>query len=689
MLISVCGKLRIYHLLVLISTTSVAQPGLEMKIFDVPPSIDGKIDSLEWFTNARKTKLIQLEPDRGQASTRQTEIYAGQFDDDLYFAFVCYVNSLNEISSRIQRRDQVSDSDDLVALVLDTYNDGRTSLLFLVNPLGTLADAKINDDGKNIDFNWDTQWEAQVGFSSSAWIVEIKINLRDIQFSPKATSWTANFGRVIRANMETAWWSQVTENFRVSQGGMLLGINPSKKNKSNLILFPYGTVRSEDSDISHIHNQIKWDAGLDLRYNIGTNLSMNLSYNPDFATVEGDKEIINLTPWELRFPDKRLFFQDGNELFKTRISTFYSRRIGDMDWGGKIIGKAGKYQFNGLFAKTKENVIENEPPSMHNAIRVKRDIFNSSVLGLTYADKITDSIYYRSLSFDYILNLGKTWKLTGQFVGSAPGDFASHSAWFVRFARENNIYHYHIRYSSIGKNFQDNVDKTGFIPDDDRHEVDSDVNYKWWINKKISYLGFSGKNNVFWSQSGILRSWYLTYTGRIYLKNRLSLEIGYNNEYKLLEGDFHNYFYKAEIGYNTDEATFGKLTYTNGHNFGSDFQLWSAETKIRILNKLNLTYELNILKFNPDPENKSTVINVLGADYFFNKDLWIRVFSQNNSHNNKFYFYGLFGWRFKPPFGAVYLIYSSDKYDEYLPNDNELIQSKLLFIKLTYPIQVF
>ena len=125
-----------------------------------------------------------------------------------------------------------------------------------------------------------------------------------------------------------------------------------------------------------------------------------------------------------------------------------------------------------------------------------------------------------------------------------------------------------------------------------------------------------------------------------------------------------------------------------GHNFGKDFDLITGTAKIRVLDKLNLSYELNILKYKPDPEDESTVINILGADYFFNKDLWIRVFAQNNSKNSKFYFYGLCGWRFKPPFGAAYLIYSSDQYDEYMP-DQETVYSKILFLKLTYPIQIF
>ena len=685
-------RISLICILYLIHFTALSQPVLPVVSIDKPPTIDGIMNTDNWSASGVTKDFIQLEPDRGETATRKTDIRIVQYEDNLYFLFVCHINSKNEISARIQRRDQVRNTDDLVALVLDTYNDKRTSLLFLVNPLGTLADAKITDDGKNIDFNWDTQWDAEVGIYEDFWIVEIKINLRDIQFSPKSTTWGINFGRVIRTNMETVWWSEVSENYRISQGGELTGITPSKKTKSDLMLFPYGTIRYENSDISEVYNKVKADAGIDLRYNIGNNLAVNLTYNPDFATVEGDQEMINLTPWELRFPDKRLFFQDGNELFATRINTFYSRRIGDMDWGGKIIGKAGKYQFNSLFAHTKENEMESESPSFHNAIRIKRDILKSSLVGMTYADKISDSIYFRSVSLDYVLNLGKTWKFTGQFVGSGPGDFASHSAWFIRFARENNVYHYHIRYSNIGKNFQDIVNQTGFIPDDDRHEFDSDISYKWWMNKKISYLNFEGRNNVFWSQNGELRSWYLTYAGRMYLKSRWSLDLAYNNEYKneyrSEMKDYYNHFYRVEVGYNTDETTFGSLRYTTGHNFDRDFNLITGTARIRILNKVNISYELNILNYDPDPGDNSTVINVLGVDYFFNKDLWIRVFTQNNSHINKFYFYGLFGWRFKPPFGALYLIYSSDRYDEYLP-DQELIQSKVLFLKLTYPIQVF
>jgi hypothetical protein len=683
---------RFFYLLsifwLILSFKVYPQSVITIPALNTAPVVDGIIERSEWTGADSINRFTQMEPIRGQPATRETTVFVGQFEGKIYFAFQCAANSRGEIVAKIQRRDQADDSDDVVAILLDTYYDKQNAYLFMVNPIGTLTDIKVTDDGKNVDFFWDTEWEAHTTIDDTSWNAEIVIPFDKIQYNPKADTWGLNVGRVIRANLETTWWSEVTENFRVSQSGIMTGINPQNLRKSSMILFPYGTLRYENSDITEVYGEVNADAGADLLFNVGSNFITNLTYNPDFATVEGDKEQINLTPWEIRFPDKRLFFQDGNEMFQTRIQNFYSRRIGDMQFGGKAIGKVGKYQFNGLFARTEEDIDLEEPKAWFNTLRIKRDILRSSNIGLTYADKIWDGGYARSLSFDYVLNLGKTWKFTGQFVGSAPGDFASHSAWYVRFARENNIYHYHIRYSNFGKNFQENVNQTGFIRDDDRHELDGDIRYRWWFSKKLSYFEVFGKNNIFWSQEGILRSWYVTYGTRIYTQNRLSFDFNYNNEYKLFDKEYYNHFYRFIVGYNTDEWAFAKAGYTFGRNFDRDFQLWNTAFQVRLFKDLSMSYELNALKYITDTTKSTSFINVLSLDYFFTKDLWIRVFTQNNSSFNKYYFYGLFGWRFKPPFGAVYLIVSADKYDETEPEVTE-IHSNIVFLKLTYPITIF
>ena len=150
------------------------QSALKVNLFDQPVIIDGQINAEEWLLSDSLQGFYQLEPEKGLLSTRSTVVMAGQYQKDLYFAFICYIDSPDEIAARIQRRDRLDDSDDVIAILLDTYNDKRTALLFMVNPMGTLTDAKVTDDGKNTDMLWDTEWEAQIFQNEKFWSVEIK-----------------------------------------------------------------------------------------------------------------------------------------------------------------------------------------------------------------------------------------------------------------------------------------------------------------------------------------------------------------------------------------------------------------------------------------------------------------------------------------------------------------------------------
>lgn len=672
-----------------IALNSYSQNKISILSLNNPITVDGLIDPA-WSEADSISGFYQLEPDYGNLSTRNTIVKSAQFEDKIYFLFICYIKSFNEIAAKIQQRDKLNLNDDIICVMLDTYHDNHNAFLFQVNPLGTISEAKITDDGKAIDYLWDTKWQAKTKVDSAYWVAEIMIPLKSIQFDARQTTWGCNFSRSIRISHEISWWLKVTENFRVSQGGELTDIKISVKKQNILELFPYGTIRYEDSDLTGINGKFKGDIGLDVQYQYGSNVKANIAINPDFATVEGDKEQINLTPWELKFPEKRLFFQDGNEMFRTRIQTFYSRRIGDILIGSKATGKFGKYQFNGLYGYTQEDTLTFTPKAHFSAFKMKRDVFKSSTIGITYTDRITDATAIHTFSIDYVLNLGKEWKLTGQYVASTPGEIMSHSAWYVRFAKESNIYHYHVRYTELGNNFGKNVNETGFITDDNRKEVDSDVNYKFWLNGFIKYIALSGKNNIYWSQKGKLRSWYLTYGSRCYFNNRLSLDLYYNNEYKdefkNVANNYYNHFYQVIAGYNTDENSFAEISYRTGVNFDRNFDFLELSTDFQLFKKVAINYELKHISFKPDPDNESTLLNVLGISYYYTNDLWLRVFTQHSTHTDRIYFYGLAGWRFKPPFGAVYLIYNTDNYQEFLTNNQ--INSHIVFLKLTYPINV-
>ncbi|MDF1574330.1 MAG: DUF5916 domain-containing protein [Bacteroidales bacterium] len=471
------------------------------------------------------------------------------------------------------------------------------------------------------------------------------------------------------------------------RGGKLTGIRiPSSASK--LSLYPYATIRYENNEFTGVNKRVRPDAGGDIKWQISPNLTADATIIHDFATVEADQERINLTRYELNYPEKRLFFQEGNEMYGTRIRTFYSRRIQDIMYGGKLNGKAGKYNFNAMNVRSLQMDEEDEAPSFFTTARVKRDFLGSSSLGLSLVDKRNDSSYVSSISGNYVLNLGETWKLTGQFVAIVPGDLLSHSAWFMRFAKENNFYHMHVRYTEMGEHFRENINQAGYVVDDDRREVDSDLSYRWWIrNKVFRYMEFETRNNVFWARtSGVLRSWNINESVVFYFQNRFSLTYLYNNEYKLFEKDYYNHRHTFSLGYNTAEWSHAFAEYSFGHNFDRDFQRYSLGGRMKITYKMALEYGGDLIRFTPDEDHMSTLINVLSVDYNFTSDLWIKLFAQNSTGNSKIYIYGLAGWRFNPPFGAVYLIYSRDQEAGIM---SDLAQADAFFLKFTLPITVF
>ncbi len=672
--------------LLIIPLTLVAQRNITAFRLNSPLTIDGIHEAERWAGADSAVDFTQMEPSPGAAASQPTVSYIGFDENNIYISVNLYQES--EVLAKAMTRDAFTKGDDCFALVIDPYNDNRSGYGFWMNPLGTQSDFRINDDGRSIDENWDVEWASAASVHEAGWTLEMAIPFRSIRFKPGTDTWGVNFGRVIRSNFETSYWSgAMSEDFRISQGGKVSGIVlPDGGGK--LTLFPYATLRYENNDFTGVQNKVSPDAGIDVKWQASPNFTLDGTINPDFATVEADQEQINLTRYELNYPEKRLFFQEGNEMYSTRIKTFYSRRIEDILYGAKLNGKSGKYNFNAMNVREMQMGEDGDSPSYFSTARVKRDFLESSSVGITAVDRRNDTSYVSSFSGDYVLNFGETWKLTGQLVASLPGDFLSHSAWFVRFAKENNFYHMHLRYSEFGENFKENVNQTGYVVDDDRREVDSDLSYRWWLrNRLFQYIEVESRNNMFWARTtGVRRSWNFSQSVEFYLQNRFSFEYRYNNEYKLFDKEYFNYRHAFELGYNTAEWSYAELEYSFGHNFDRDFKRLSLTGRLKITENLSAQYTGDLIHFNPDTTNSSTVINVLSLNYNFTRDLWIRVFAQNSTHNSKVYFYGMAGWRFKPPFGALYLIYSHDQEAEIL---GDPARADALFLKLTLPITVF
>jgi hypothetical protein len=679
------------------------QKNVQVNYLQQSPKIDGVFSPGEWDVFQPATGFVQMEPDKGQPATEITQVYTCFDSSKLYVAYVCKQGSGHPITANIQTRDRVTGGDDAVILLLDTYGDSRSAYGFTANPLGTQTDYKITDDGRNVNYEWDTQWEVATGRDSSGWVCEFAIPFGSIKYRSSDEVWGINFGRILISNLETAWWSgEVSDNFRISQGGQVKGISVPARLK-RLMLFPYASLRYENSNITGQYHKVKPDAGGDVLVNLSSNFSLNATINPDFASVEGDLVKIDLTGWEVDFPDKRLFFQEGNEMFAMRYRPFYSRRIGDIQYGVKVTGKAGGYGMNILNVRSPENTEKGLPAAFYTVARVKKDILKSSTVGAILVDKSNfDTTFARSFGLDWVLNPGDQWNITGQLLGSYPGALKKHSGGFLRVAHESNKHHIHLRYTLLGEHLADNINQTGFLTDDNRHELDADLNYTFWFTESfMRYIRVSFGNNVFWGLDGTMRGYTLRDYVRFYLNRNFSYRLYTDYRYQVRnstdasgqpeELHFYNYYIENELGYNTDASSHAALSYTSGRNFNRKMHIIQGDVAIQALERLSVKYNISWLNFDPDTLSYpgirleySTLLNILTLDYYFTNNLWVRLFAQHNSYDERFYLYGQFGWRFKPPFGALYLIYAGDNYFDH--TEKQYYDHRTVFLKLTYPI---
>jgi hypothetical protein len=259
---------------------------------------------------------------------------------------------------------------------------------------------------------WDTEWFSATSRNDSSWVAEMAIPFSSIRYKKGSETWGFNIARMHRATSELSTWSSPLNHYdQVSTAGTLGNIDDSLARKS-ISVTPYASLRYEDSDLSGNHNRLIPDAGADARWQLTQGSIANITINPDFATVEGDQEQI-LTRWELQYPEKRPFFLEGNDMYQTRIQTFYSRRIGDLYGGAKVAGKEGKYVYSLIGAYSVKDTANDVPPAFFTIARLKRDIMKFSAVGLHLQIRGTKGINHTSR---ICIELGKDWQPTASLL---------------------------------------------------------------------------------------------------------------------------------------------------------------------------------------------------------------------------------------------------------------------------------
>ncbi len=312
-----------------------------------PPVIDGQLDDPAWALAAPVTQFIQTDPSEGKPVSESTEVRVVYDAAAIYIGARLYDREPGKIVSRLGRRDAVTQSDDFRVL-FDSYHDHRTAFRFVVNPAGVKGDVYFGDDGNYSDASWDPVWEVATTVDSLGWTAELRIPFTQLRFSgARDQVWGVRFVRWIQRKQEFALFPFVakTESGFTSRFAHLLGLHDIPQPR-RLELLPYtltrGTYHEPDVAANPLDHTSRYfgSAGLDVKYGLSSNLTLDAALNPDFGQVEIDPAFVNLTAFEQFLPEHRPFFVEGSDIFTFggnggglnsfggTPQVFYSRRIG-------------------------------------------------------------------------------------------------------------------------------------------------------------------------------------------------------------------------------------------------------------------------------------------------------------------------------------------------------------------------
>ncbi len=339
-----------------------AEP-LKITLFAKPPVIDGKLDDEAWKSAAVFKDFYQWRPSDSSPASARTEVYAGYDTRFVYFAFHAY-DDPSKVRASVAKRDAIFD-DDVVGLILDTFNDKRRAYELLFNPLGIQMDGFLTEGG-NDDFSVDIVMESKGQVTSDGYIVEVAIPFKSLRYEAgKGKLWGIHILRIVKhVNGETDSWMPISqdESGLLSQEGHITGLEGISTERTlelipSLTLSETGkrkapvTVAQISDGGRFVNEPIKFDPGLTGKYSITPTVTLDFAINPDFAQVESDQLVVTANQrFPIFFEEKRPFFLEGIDIFRTPIQAVHTRAIIDPDLAIKLTGKLGRNTFGLLVA---------------------------------------------------------------------------------------------------------------------------------------------------------------------------------------------------------------------------------------------------------------------------------------------------------------------------------------------------
>jgi hypothetical protein len=538
-----------------------SRPRPEMQAFRLAaaPRIDGRIaEDMAWAGVLPATGFTQVQPDEGQPASRTTQVFIGYTETALYIGFIAH-DDPDSIIVADSRRDSSLNQTDSFRVVIDGLLDRQNAYLFGTNPAGVEYDAQIVKEGSTgqltsggggFNLNWDGSWSVEARITDVGWVGEMEIPFSTLRYgNEEEQTWGINFQRNIRSNNEIVYWAPLNRQRdinRVSAAGTITGIRPPVRRSLQATPYVLGRRETGGGMEESVEDQ---EFGFDIKYSLTPSLTLDATYNTDFAQVEVDDAVINLDRFGTFFPEKRPFFLENAAQFTVgnpeQVELFFSRRIGLVDGeavpiegGARLSGKVGSHTNVGALYMADEGLPGVAPQNDFVAARANHELPNRSSVGALYVGRRGDGSLSERPSDDqnqtYAIDgrwgIGENLLLEGWLAQTAtPGLDGDDRAFAARMIYDSEKWLTRLYLTEVQEDFNPEV---GFLEREDYRHAEFFILRRfrpddlWGLLEVRPHLSI---RNV-WDLHGFLETGYQHYDNHWEFRNGYRIDTGVNHQ---------------------------------------------------------------------------------------------------------------------------------------------------------------
>jgi hypothetical protein len=496
-------------------------------------TLDGALEEEVWRVAEPAADFIQAEPHEGTAASEATEVRVVYDDDALYIGVICHDATPDGLIINDIRKDFAAGDQDSFEVILDTFADRRNGFVFVVNAAGAKADTQIANEGRDVNTSWDAVWTVATKRGVDGWSAELRIPFKTLRFERGSDRpWGVNFSRRIRRKNEIDYWSPVPRVYNLYRAGLAgtLADLPDASQGRNLRLKPWigeSATRGLGGDAFDRGTHV----GIDAKYGVTPSLTLDVTVKPDFAQAEADEQQVNLTQFDVYFPEKREFFLENSGMFyfgdipresrlgnarfappEEEVLLFFSRRIGLTDAGqeipiaagGRLTGRVGGTGVGAMTVQTQS--VDGREGDNYTVLRGRRDVLRNSDIGAIFlsrqstgASSDRNEVAGVDANFRFMKALSINGFLARSFSpGAAGGELAGKGSvtW------NDNFLHTQYSLLTVGDDFRDDI---GFIKRRGvrKHFADFGIRFRpeWWRKFGIRELHPHTRYNIYTDQS--------------------------------------------------------------------------------------------------------------------------------------------------------------------------------------------